>query len=248
MIKEESTLLGILYTDGCVSPKGNSWRLYVSNTSFEVITSFKHSLIKVFKFPAKRIRISKSFVNGKPFYKAVVDSYAIGWYLAKKYGTFRTLKYKTPKGYIYPQTDISFMMAETDEIISQFLKVAFACDGGVNLYVARGKYKWLIRNVYLACKHPTLIKQYRDLLRILGIRAQVLTKNWLIRIQGRVDLLRFIEKVGFLEGVNITQNSQYWEGCSKQKILLLLAESYGKPQIVLNLPQFINSKDIVRTL
>lgn len=248
MTIEEATLLGILYTDGCVTPKGNSWRLYVSNTSWAVITSFKHSLMKLFSLPEKRIRISRSLVNAKPFYIAIVSSYEIGWYLVKKYGTFRTLKYKTAKGSYYPATDISFMTLENEEIISRFLKVAFACDGGVNLYVARNKYKWLIRNVYLACQHPILINQYNDLLRILGIRGQILGKDWLIRVQSREDLTRFVDKVGFLEGVAITQNSEYWEGFSKQEILTLLIESYGNPKIVLNLPQFIKSKDIVRTL
>ena len=34
----------------------------------------------------------------------------------------------------------------------------------------------------------------------------------------------------------------------KQEVILLLAQSYENPKIIFNLPQFIKSKDIVRTL
>lgn len=249
MSTDEATLLGILYTDGCVSPKLNSWRLYVSNTSWEVISIFKECLVKLFHISQERIRISQKFVNGKPFYKAVVDDKEIGWYLIHRFGTFRTLGYTDTAGEVrYPETNISFISQENEKIISQFLKVAFACDGGVNLYVARGKYTWLIRNVYLACKHPLLIIQYSELLKILGIRGQILKEDWLIRVQGREDLEVFFSKVGFLEGVRITQNSEYWEGYKKQEVLSLLVQSYGNPKIIFNLPQFVKSKDIVRTL
>lgn len=249
MTIEEATILAVLYTDGCLSPKSGSFRLYVSNTSWEIIQLFRSSLIRLFDLPKSRVRISENIVNGKPFYKAVVDSKEIGEYLKNKYGTFRTLRYKQPiNGTVYPAADISWMSLENEEIIAHFLKVAFACDGGVNLYVARNKYTWLIRNVYLACQHPTLIKQYANLLKRFDIQGQILEKDDIVRIQGKVNLTKFVEKIGFLDGVKITQNSQYWAGFPKQEILLLLINSYGNPKIVLNLPQFAKSKEIVRTL
>ena len=92
---EEITLLGILYTDGCLSPKGGSWRFYLSNTSWQIVSAFKQSMINLFNLPEERIRISIKQVNGKPFYKAVVDSKEIGQLVTDKYGTFRTLKYQS---------------------------------------------------------------------------------------------------------------------------------------------------------
>lgn len=234
----EITLLGVLYTNGCLSPKGNSWRLYLSNTSLQIINVFKESLIGVFNLPEYRIRISQKIVNGKPFYKAVVDSKEIGQILTEKYGTFRTLKYSSKiNGQIYPRASLPDKLQDLT-IICHFLKVVFSCDGGINLYVARNKYTWLIRNVYLACQHPTLRKQYLHLLKKVGIVGKILEQDDLIRIQGRKELEKFADKIGFLSDVKITQNSAYWQGFKKQKVLQLAIASYGNPKMVYELPQF----------
>lgn len=239
MDPNEATLLGILYTDGCLSPKSkNGWRFYLGNTSWQIIEAFKKSFIELFNLPEKRIRISQKIVNGKPFYKAVVDDMRIGRLLTDKYGTFRTLRYLSEiNGSIYPPASLPNKLKDPS-IICQFLRVAFSCDGGVNLYVARNKYTWLIRNVYLACQHPTLIKQYYLLLKKVGIVAKILWQDELIRIQCKHNLEVFANKIGFMEGVRITQHSAYWQGVEKQKVLHLLLASYGNPKVIYNLPQF----------
>lgn len=239
MDSNEATLLGILYTDGCLSPKGkNGWRFYLGNTSWQIIEAFKQSLIKLFNLPDRRIRISQKIVNGKPFYKAVMDDMRIGGLLTREYGTFRTLRYSSEiNGSVYPSASLPDRLQD-HSTICQFLKVAFSCDGGVNLYVARNKYIWLIRNVYLACKHPVLIKQYCNLLKKIGITGKILQEDNLIRIQGRKDLKIFANKVGFMQGVQITQHSAYWEGFEKEKVLQLLIASYGNPKAIYDLPQF----------
>lgn len=240
MDSNEATLLGILYTDGCLSPKGkNGWRFYLSNTSWQIIEAFKESLIKLFSLPDKRIRISQKIVNGKPFYKAVMDDMKIGKLLTEQYGTFRTLRYSSSgvNGSVYPSASLPDRLQDRT-IIRHFLKVVFSCDGGVNLYVARNKYQWLIRNVYLACKHPVLIKQYCNLLKKIGIEGKILQEDNLIRIQGKKDLKIFANKVGFMKGVQITQHSAYWEGFEKEKVLQMLIASYGNPKVIYNLPQF----------
>lgn len=235
----EVNLLGILYTDGCLSPRGkNGWRLYLSNTSWQIITVFKDSLINLFNLPKERIRISQLEINGKPFYKAIVDDMRIGQILTNRYGTFRTLKYKGVNGQFYPQANLPDKLFQDNETICQFLKVAFSCDGGINLYVAKSKYKWLIRNVYLACKHPILIKQYQDLLKQVGIRSKLLLIDGLLRIQGKQYLKKFADKIGFVDGVEFTQHSAYWQGFTKQKVLQLAVTSYGNPKIIFDLPQF----------
>ncbi len=240
---DEATLLGILYTDGCLSKKSeNCWRFYLSNTSSEIINTFRKCMINVFGLENKRIRISEKIINGKPFYKAIVDSGYCGNILNSKYGTFRTLAYKTVKdGVIYPATKIPFNNTTSKNLLSVFLKAAFSCDGGVNLYVAnhRNGYKHLIRSVFLACKHPQLQKDYLRLLKILGIRARLLLKDNKLRIEKREDLQKFYEKVGFIKGVKITQHSAYWQGWEKNQVLSLALSSYGNNAKIYNLPQFL---------
>lgn len=238
----EATLLGILYTDGCLSRKGkNAWRFYLSNTSYKIIQIFKNCMVSLFKLNTKRIRISKKIVNGKPFYKAVVDSASSGEFLNSKYGTFRTLAFKSEEGKeIYPPTKLPFNKKSDHKIICKFLKTAFSCDGGINLYIAKSKfgYKFLIRNAYLACKHPQLQKDYHELLKVLGIKSKIMSKDWKILIQGRDELNRFKEKVGFIEGVKITQNSKFWQGVEKEKVLNLAINSYSNPRKIINLSKF----------
>ena len=76
---DEATLLGILYTDGCLSKKSkNCWRFYLSNTSFEIIQTFKDCMVNLFDLDSQRIRISEKTVNGKPFYKELVNYISSG--------------------------------------------------------------------------------------------------------------------------------------------------------------------------
>lgn len=238
--QNEVNLIAILYTDGCLSPKGkNSWRLFLGSTSWQIIELFKVSLISLFNLPEERIRITERQVNGKPYFKAAVDSKEIGSYLFEKYGTFRTLKYFSSNGRShYPKAYLPKSLAKDKKAMRQFLKVAFSCDGGINLYVARNKYVWLIRNVYLACQHPMLIKQYYLLLKKLGIGAKILYKDELLRIQGKENIKKFAKEIGFLDSVQITQNSAYWQGMDKQQLLKLAITSYGDPKSIYDLPQF----------
>lgn len=240
---QESILLGILYTDGCLSKKtGNGWRFYLSNTSAEIIQTFRQCMIEVFGLGSRRIRISQKLVNGKPFYKAVVDSAYCGSILTAKYGTFRTLAFRERGGrMVYPPAKLPFTSNTDHDIISNFLRAAFSCDGGVNLYVGRSKsnYKFLIRNIYLACKHPQLQLDYQRLLSSLGIRSKILARDNRILIQRRLELEKFREKIGFLDGVKITQHSAFWQGWEKNKVLDLALFSYGRANVILSFPQFL---------
>lgn len=247
---KEATLLGILYTDGCLSKKGKrSWRFFLGNTSYEIIHAFKESMLGIFNLKEERVRIYEKIVNNKPYYKAVVDSKDCGQYLTDKYGTFRTLAYKDSKGNkTYPTTKLPFSENTSTSILSTFLKTAFSCDGGINLYPAKSKqgYRFLIRNAYIACHHPQLQIDYQNLLKILNVNSKIILNDNKVLIQGRVDLERFKQKVGFLNGVNITQHSIYWNGWEKNKVLQMALNSYGKPSEILKMCQK-KDNDIVRT-
>jgi len=248
-------LIGVLYTDGCVSPKGTSWRIIVSNNSPAIVDSFEESIQTCF---GRSVRRS---LRGK-LHLAVVDSKEIGQFLVERHGTFRTEGCQVNQGcpflrggrkpcsrcepvefdqVHYPPARLPEFGSEVD--ISAFLRIALSCDGGVNLYVAhRGQTKWLIRNVYLACKHPILIYQYAALLGQLGIQNRVVLRDWRILVQGRLPLVRFADRVGFLPGAIIGANSPFWCGHPKDEILKLLLESYGNPSPIYDLPMFSTEK------
>jgi len=249
--EDYARLIGILLTDGCVSPKAKSWRIIVSNNSASVIDAFEETIQQCF---GKSIR---RFMRGK-LNVGILDSKEIGQQLIECHRTFRTeacqagqgcpflrggnkpcrsCEQITFDGIQYPPANVPDLDLNVE--VSAFLQAAFSCDGGVNLYVARrGSTKWLIRNVYLACKHPVLIHQYSDLLSRLGIKSRVMLKDWRVLVQGQVPITRFANLVGFLPGSVIGANSPFWCGRTKPEILALLLESYGKPRMIYDLSVF----------
>ncbi len=130
MNKELAILLGLLFTDGCISPKGKSWRIYFSNKSQTLIDLFRDCIIKVFNLNEGRVLIGKTS-NG--FLKAVVNSKEIGNYLISRFGTFRTLMSDDGK-----ETAAELPVDELldNGCAQEFLRAAFSCDGGLSFYPA----------------------------------------------------------------------------------------------------------------
>lgn len=232
-----ATLLGLLYTDGCLSPRGKSgWRFYFSNKSEELVILFRACMMKQFALPATRVRLSKT---NDDLHCAIVDSKDAGESLTQRFGTFRTLQLNGK------ETNASLPIKELiqQRVVADFLRATFSCDGGVNLYVARragarGGTQWLIRSVYLACAHPQLRKEYCQLLRVLGITARNVAGDRKVKIETEEDIRRFHEQVGFIEGVRITHTSKFWPNSEKQELLRKLIQSYETPADVYSLHAF----------
>lgn len=238
MGKELAWLLGILFTDGCVSPKGvRSWRIYFVNKSKVLIELFQDCLVKIFNLDINRVRVSETS-NG--FLKAVVDSKEIGDFLTRTFGSFRSLKFKNGK---LPNVRLPILELLEIGYLADFLKVAFSCDGGVSFYPAyrigsRGKTKWLIRTVFLSCAHPRLRSDYIFLLRVLDIKARNVSRDNKIKIETEKDIRKFHKLIGFVKGVKITNHSKFWRGYEKQDVLELMVSSYHNPSKIYNLPKF----------
>lgn len=237
MNRELVSLLGLLFTDGCVSPKGNSWRICFTNKSKSLIDLFRDCMTGVFGLDVRRVRIHKT-KDG--LLEAVVGSKEIGNYLVGKFGTFRTLKFKDGK---LPEAKLPVSELLKSGYAREFLRVAFSCDGGVCFYSAhrdgpQGGTNWLIRNVLFACMHPRLRIDYMSLLEALNIEAKELSNDGKIRIQRESEIRKFHKLVGFVKGTKVTGASRFWCGHEKQYILELMISSYGNPAKIYNLPKF----------
>ena len=238
MSRELAILLGILFTDGCISPKRvNSWRIYFVNKSKILIGLFQNCMSKVFDLDVRRVRIGKTSDN---FIKAIVNSKQIGNYLVNRFGTFRTLRFKNGK---LPKVRLPVSQLLKSGYLVDFLRVVFSCDGGLSFYPAyragaAGGTKWLIRTVFLSCKHPKLRTDYTNLLKALGIEARNVPGDGKIKIETERNIKKFYELVGFVKGVEITNQSKFWRGYEKQHVLKLMVSSYGNPSKIYNLPKF----------
>ena len=237
MNRTTATLIGLLYTDGCLSPKGkSSWRFYFSNKSERLVAIFRDCMIQCFALPASRVRLGKT---NDGLHRALVDSKEAGKEFTEKFGTFRTLRRNDE----HTSAHLPVKELLKHNVAPDFLRAAFSCDGGVNLYVARrkgtnGGTQWLIRGVYLACAHPQLRKEYCQLLRALGISARNVAGDGKVKIETEKDIRVFQKKVGFIDGVHITHTSKFWPNIEKQELLERLIESYKVPASVYSLQQF----------
>ena len=246
--KNLASLLAILFTDASVSPKKkNSWRIYFLNSSEVLIKIFRDCIVDVFGIDQARVRMSR-YQDG--FYRAVVNSKEIGNCLVSRFGTFRTLKYENGE---LPCTKLPIDQLIASKVVSEFLKVAFSCDGGLCFYPAyregnRGGTQWLIRTIFLTCHHNQLRENYIFLLQSLGIQARNVVKDGKIKIEDEKNIRKFQELIGFVKGVAVTKHSKFWRQYQKQDLLNLMISSYENPSLIYNLSKFSRDKDIVRPL
>lgn len=236
--RELAILLGLLFTDGCVSPKPpNSWRIYFAVTSEKLVDVFRNCMISAFALPQSRIRIGHT-KDG--LQRAVVNSKEIGNYLITTFGTFRTLKFSDGT---LPKAQLPVPLLHRSGYAAEFLQAAYSCDGGISLYPAyrsgsKGGTQWLIRTIFLACAHPRLRADYLDLLALVGIKARDVPDDEKIKIEREHDIRLFAEKVGFIPGVSVTGNSKFWKGHEKNAVLNLTIKSYGNPSAIYRLSKF----------
>lgn len=236
--RELILLLAILFTDGCVSPKGvRSWRIFFANKSKTLIDLFRDCIITTFSYGPERVRLG---YTSDGLFKAVVDSKEIGEYLVNRFGTFRTLKFQNGKN---TKAKLPLIFLERSPFLAEFLRVAFSCDGGLSFYPARrngkrGGTKWLIRTIFLSCVHPKLRSDYMYLLKKLGVNAREVPNDGKIKIEREKEIKKFYDLIGFVRGVKVTGNSKYWSGQEKQKVLEIMTASYNNPSKIYNLEKF----------
>lgn len=237
MNRELAILLGLIYTDGCVSPKGNSWRIYFATKSDRLPAIFGDCMMRLFALEQSRIRFGRT---SDGLVKAVVNSKEIGNYLVDSFGTFRTLRFKDGT---LPLAKLPIELLTSSQYTSDFLRAAFSCDGGIGFYPAyragsQGGTKWLIRTIFLACAHPQLRADFNVLLQSLGIRAREVAGDRKLKIENEKDIRLFAERVGFLPSVSITDHSKFWRDLYKDEVLKLMIASYSNPSETLRLPRF----------
>lgn len=240
MNQKLAMLLGILYTDGCVSPKGKSWRIYFAVKSQELVDLFRDCVVTTFAIDPNRVRVR---VRTSGLTAAVVDSKSIGTYLTTRFGTFRTLKFENGD---LPKAKLPVSALKKSGYVADFLRVAFSCDGGVSFYPAsrnskNGKTKWLIRTVFISCAHPQMRSDYLALLKSLGIYVRNVAKDGKLKIERERDIRLFSKKIGFVDGVKAMLDSKFWNGYEKNEVLRTLINSYGQPATIYQLPKFSES-------
>jgi len=129
---------------------------------------------------------------------------------------------------IFPVVKVPEFIKKDRKCIREFLKAVFTCDGGISLFprVGHGKLR-IERELFLACKNPTLRNEIENLLKLLDIKCVNSEKKGKILIRDCENIRKFQKLVSFIEGAKITKNSKFWQGIEKNEVLKLAVKTFG---------------------
>lgn len=237
---ELAKLMGMVLTDGGISCGGGKFRLHFTTTSPVLEESFRSMATRILK---RKITVDRShgavkqivwvhdirdmFDELSPSFRTqACDSFPISPCLK---GLPIHSEHIVEGDKIFPPTKIPDFVFEDKEKAREFLKLAFSCDGGVTLCVAKSKSGFrLDRKIRLFCEHPTLKRQHAELLKKFDLKPQIISDG--IRLSGKVDIKKFSEEIDFLKGVKVVRKG-LWRGIEKSKLLELCVQSFDLPEI-----------------
>jgi hypothetical protein len=227
MIREQNRndlgmLIGLLLTDGSVNTSGGHKNIAFTNRSEVLHQIFKEKMQRVFGVSKFQEWRDKRWNNVKTTFLRSAKIFKI---LHSIVPSFRTKPLSD--GTFSPAKIPEFVFNLEEKVIAEILKLMFSADGCVCLGVTWNKTdkRWQIRRmVKFACRHPKIKEQVSSLLKKLGIGNKIKPDG--IVIWRKEDILKFKEKIGFVDGVEVTKNSKNWEGFEKNKILNLAIKSF----------------------
>lgn len=88
--------------------------------------------------------------------------------------------------------------------IKRILQILFSTDGGVSFSKSKDGKERLHRKItFTAKKNPENLKIVQKLLALFGIKSRI--HSFDLEIKGKENLKKFKEKIGFIDGVKITE-------------------------------------------
>ena len=213
MDKDLAAIIALLLTDGSLTLRTqNRIEIALDSTSETLHQEFSRLMKTKFGLNSSRYKI-----------KSRAFSYAVGTELLNYTGTYRTKFFKETNK--FPDTHIPEEIKHGDaKLIQHFLKYAFTCDGSAGLSIQKGQHTkncWFFqKRIQLACKHPTLLEEYKKILEKIGIHSRVSISQGKLFIENREGIESFYERLKFLDGVVMCgKGNSVWKGMEKNEML-----------------------------
>lgn len=224
-------LATFLLTDGGMSKHKNSYRIYFTNKSEQLLNQFKLVVRQIIP----------DIIFGTNIHKGVTRiglySIELAELLFEFSNTFRTapceshpkcallqgklnqrpcsvcVKRYNEMNKAYPSATLPIV--EDEFLLQEILRIIADTEGGTSfLIISKPNHILLRREVRISCNHPTLREQIVEMLFDLGIRSRYSSGN--IVIEGHAIEI-FNEKIGFSKGVKASRGT--YKGYDKQSIL-----------------------------
>jgi len=234
-----SLLVGLLLTDGCVS----SSRFVVFHNKSEVMHKmFQKEFSKIFgavHFTERNETngTKRTQVTSKPIVKKLLRTCNLETFRRKQFENAEFPNVKLP----------SFVKKLSIAKIQKILQVVFTADGSISVSARWHKQNsgWEIRRrVELSCKHPTLKKDFIELLKQVGFSPNSSGEN--ITLEKKEDILKFAKEVRFVPEVKVGGDSKYWKGTEKNKVLDLAVRTLSLTKK--DLKNFKTKEEVLRYL
>jgi len=200
----------MLLADGGIVERKRTYKIYLTNNSEILQEIFKMSARKIFKI--------KHFIRddsrGTP--QVIFHSKNAARELFKLSPSYRTLKHAN--GSFPPakltQTVFKIPLKRQKEL----LQLLFSLEGSISVTFQKRKEKTqILPRIKLACKHPTLQKQFFMWLQRLGFQPTREKEG--IYLRKLTDIKKFAKEIGFVKGVKIGGKAKFFEGVEKNKLL-----------------------------
>lgn len=130
------------------------------------------------------------------------------------------------EGKMWPYAKIKKSFFKNEKQICNFLQVYASCDGYPSLFPRPRSWSKVERIVAIVCQHPLLKQQLSELLLRAGIEHKIKKDGLFMR--SKSSIIKFKEKIGFYPGVQMTGNSKYWKGLTKNHVLTKIIKSYKR--------------------
>ena len=227
MDSDTATLIGLLLSDGSVYFDKSKRTFCVQ------LTSKSESLRECFKTLMKSCFGAKSFYEPdcKNGVSVRVFSKRIASRLFEMSPTFRKLPCNSKprcnihscikcspvsdkNGVEWPPCIIPEDILRNTSLASAFVRGYASGDGSVYW-----NERHAVRQIEIACFHPTLKRQIASCIALLGIRCRTLDKG--VVISSKSELLKFSSMVGFLPESTVCDSRSRWLGAPKNSVLRL---------------------------
>lgn len=219
---KRAVLQAMLLTDGSVVPERN--QISFANTSMVLINQFCNLIEDVYDRKTGKLQNGKS--AKQHVFITQLKSKEICQDLLYDVQTYRTSPFKDES---YPETNLPKLWTQfNNEEIAIILRTIFDTDGGCSLRVAwRGERKCfeIERTLFIACQHPMLKIQYKELLNKLGVKCSISKDKITITSKENFELFRKL--INFSDGVLIGYDSKHWQGIEKKELLSAIIQSYN---------------------
>jgi len=235
MVKEQKLnprpfIATMLLTDGHMCLKKNCYEIgYASKNNYELNKIF----IELVKLWNNEIVISEYIKNSGTiinYFHLPLQNELIK--ISPSYKKSPS-KNQTSEEYLRsPQPSLKFLKRLNDIYKILCIRIALSNEGGISVTTKMNKNQIkLSSRLFLSCAHPKLNSEWKSILKDVGLNFNISkSKQTWSGVYGlytaKKDNIKFFKELGgFIEGVKIKQNSKYYGGVEKNKLLKICLQN-----------------------